>query len=301
MLYSQTDKNFDLVVIGAGFGSLFFIKRVLSKIEDLNIAVVEWGDRLEHMDQLELGANSNIAPADTYSSPLGHKPWNFTIGVGGGLNCWWAQSMRLLPNDFRMKSKYGVLLDWPYTYDELEPYYLAAEEIMSISGDDAMSLVSPRSEKFPVRAHRMNSVDELMIDAVPEHHFPIATARAPINLPDRGVCCASAKCHLCPVDAKFSAFNGMADVLNHESITWFLNAEAREIIHENGRAKGVKFRRKGGERVIFGDEVLLGANAIHSPAILLRSGISHPLTGVGLREQVGSEFEVLLDLSLIHI
>jgi choline dehydrogenase-like flavoprotein len=39
---------------------------------------------------------------------------------------------------------------------------------------------------------------------------------------------------------------------------------------------------------------VLGANCIHSVAILLSSGLGTPLTGVGLNEQLGFELEVLL-------
>ncbi|HCL76618.1 MAG TPA: 2-keto-gluconate dehydrogenase, partial [Pseudomonas sp.] len=44
-----------------------------------------------------------------------------------------------------------------------------------------------------------------------------------------------------------------------------------------------------------GDLFVLGANAIQSPAILLRSGIDDGETGMGLHEQVGANVEVYLD------
>lgn len=288
-------RHFDYVVVGSGFGSLFFLKKLLSRQPDARVAVVEWGRRHDHQWQLEQQRNSDIAVADAHRQPAGQKPWNYTIGVGGGTNCWWGQSMRMLPADLRMRSLYGVMDDWPFSYDDLEPYYLEAEGIMQISGADAMGRVSPRSGAFPLPHHRLNAVDEMMIAANPEHHFPVATARAPVAAANRGICCASARCNLCPVDAKFTAFNGMADVLEHTSITWFLGSEVRRITHDKGRATGVSYRSELGEFEIGGDVIVLGANAIHAPAILLRSGLDHPTTGVGLREQLGVEFEVLLD------
>jgi choline dehydrogenase-like flavoprotein len=43
------------------------------------------------------------------------------------------------PDDFRLRSKYGPIeganvVDWPISYEDLEPYYLKAEEIIGISG-----------------------------------------------------------------------------------------------------------------------------------------------------------------------
>jgi choline dehydrogenase-like flavoprotein len=55
------------------------------------------------------------------------------------------------------------------------------------------------------------------------------------------------------------------------------------------------YRNGGVEHRVTGDLFVLGANAIHSPAILLRSGIDHPFTGVGIHEQVGYALEILLD------
>lgn len=287
--------EFDLIVVGSGFGSLFFLKKVLAARADLRIAVVEWGGRYDHAWQIANRRNSPIAPDQAHRSPPDAKPWNYTINLGGGTNCWWGQTPRLLPADFWTRSTYGVLTDWPFQYDDLEPFYAEAEAIMAISGSDDMAVVAPRSTSFPLPPHRLSAVDEVMRAAQPRHHFPMATARAPVPLPTRNACCASARCHLCPIDAKFTAYNGMADVLDHPAITFVLDAEVREILHAGGVAQGVRYRRDGEDHTLRASTVVLGANAIQSPAILLRSGLDHPLTGRGLTEQMGAEFEVTLD------
>ena len=69
------------------------------------------------------------------------KPWLHSPIFGGGSNCWWGCTPRLLPNDFRLRSAYGVGADWPVQYDELEGFYQEAEEIMAVSG--------PREAPFP--------------------------------------------------------------------------------------------------------------------------------------------------------
>jgi choline dehydrogenase-like flavoprotein len=57
----------------------------------------------------------------------------------------------------------------------------------------------------------------------------------------------------------------------------------------------VRYRRDGGERVARGDLVVLGANAVFNPHLLLRSGIPDGHAGRGLTEQVSRNVTVHLD------
>jgi choline dehydrogenase-like flavoprotein len=57
--------------------------------------------------------------------------------LGGTSLHWLGTVPRFLPNDFRLASKYGVGIDWPITYDEIEPYYCLAEWSIGVSGDRA--------------------------------------------------------------------------------------------------------------------------------------------------------------------
>ena len=287
--------NFDVVVIGSGFGSLFFVEGFLRKRPDARILMLERGRNHPHTWQLENAKNTDITPDSTYHRPETHKIWNFTIGLGGGTNCWFGQTPRFHPNDFKVKSLYGVSQDWPLTYDELEPYYVAAERKMSVAGSDAMSAVLPRSAPFPQPAHVPTSVDRVMSQAQPEFHFPIATARSSVASGERGRCCATARCALCPVDAKFTFHNGFRNLESHPSLEIRTDCEVTHIDARNGVATGVRYRNGDREYAASGELVVLGANAIHSPAILLRSGIDHPLTGVGINEQAGYYAEALLD------
>jgi len=288
--------RFDYLIIGSGFGSLFFLHKLKALEPDAKIAVIEFGKRLDRDWQISNQKNAAKPSKEFHDQRDDQKPWNYTIGFGGGTNCWFGQAMRFVPGDFKMKSSYGVMEDWPFSYDDLEPFYQEAEEIMLISGDDSMRLVSPRKKSFPLPPHRMSSVDQVMREAYPKLHFPIATARAPVVTEKRGRCCATANCRLCPVDAKFTAFNGLQHLINDKSISFFYESEVISIKHQNGKATGVVFNdAKGVKNEVDADVVVLGANGIQSPAILLRSGLNHPMTGIGVCEQHGSEYEVLLN------
>ena len=121
------------------------------------------------------------------------------------MNCWYSQTPRLHPSDFAIRTRYGVGNDWPLSYAELEPYYCQAEQIMSIAGDPDMTRVLPRSQPFPQPPHKGSSIDMLMKEAMPDHHFIMPTGRARVATGTRGVCCANATCNLCPMNAKFTA------------------------------------------------------------------------------------------------
>ena len=82
--------------------------------------------------------------------------------VGGGTLSYGAQAWRYLPQDFRMRSTYGVppgssLEDWPISYDDLEPFYEKAEYEIGVSGDySATPFHGPRT---PRSAHASTSAD----------------------------------------------------------------------------------------------------------------------------------------------
>jgi choline dehydrogenase-like flavoprotein len=286
--------RFDVVVIGSGFGSLFFVEGFLQKRPKARVVILERGRYNSDAWQVRNQKNSDVAWSETYRAPQGHKPWNFTIGVGGGTSCWWGQTPRFHPNDFRTRTLYGVGQDWPLSYADLEPYYVTAERKMSVSGAPEMAQILPRSAPFPLPPHRPSAVDKVMRKAQPDFHFPIATARASVSTPERSRCCASANCGLCPVNAKFTFDNGFKNLTGHPSVTFLPECEVTRLDVANGTARAAVYRHDGREEQISGDLFVLGANGIHSPAILLRSGVPHPLTGVGINEQVGYSVEVML-------
>ena len=71
--------------------------------------------------------------------------------VGGTTWHWLGTSLRHLPNDFHMRSLYGVAEDWPLSYEELEPWYLEAEQELGVAGDNGQDLGSPRSGSYAMK------------------------------------------------------------------------------------------------------------------------------------------------------
>ena len=54
--------------------------------------------------------------------------------VGGSTILYAAHWQRFMPSDFRVRTLDGVADDWPFTYEELEPYYDQMDIEMGVSG-----------------------------------------------------------------------------------------------------------------------------------------------------------------------
>jgi choline dehydrogenase-like flavoprotein len=61
---------------------------------------------------------------------------DYARSLGGTTLHWLGTCLRMLPNDFTMRTTYGRGVDWPLTYDELKPYYERAEwDIIGVSAN----------------------------------------------------------------------------------------------------------------------------------------------------------------------
>ncbi len=289
--------GYDLAIIGTGFAGAFFLARFLEHAPaTARVVVLERGGQATHADRVAARDHDYIKGTEPHIRRTGdaHKRWIFSLGFGGGTNCWWGNAPRFLPADFEMQTRFGVGADWPISYEDLEPYYDRAEALMALSGSRGLAPY-PRATEYRQPEHRMTRPEVLLKDAYPDMFFQMPTARARTHAAGRGVCCANAICHLCPVDAKFTVQNAMMKVYEDPRVTVSLGSEVTAIDHASGRASGVVYNLAGREREVSADLIVLAANAIFNPVILERSGLSHPLLGRRLHEQVGLKAEAFLD------
>ena len=292
-------ESYEVVAVGSGFGTSFFLHRYLQRRPGARVLVLEAGGLVSGADQRREAKTHLEWRRRGYDEHIVNttpeKHWKFFRGFGGGSNCWVACTPRLLPDDFRLRSAFGFGQDWPLGYDDLEAYYCDAEEVMNVSGEAAPGLF-PRSRPHPQPPHRMTSVDRLLRERHPDTFVNFPTARARVAVPgQRSACSANHACLLCPVNAKFTVENGLADL--YANVELRLNSPAVAVEVEGGRATGVRWRDDadgGREHVAKADLVVLGAGGMFNPHLLLKSGFGHPLIGVGLSEQCSRT--VLVDL-----
>jgi len=286
---------YDAVIVGSGFASSFFLHAHLQRMPPTaRILVLERGSQDDHAWQLKHRVNSSVDPAGTFDRAGDlTKEWFFSLGFGGSSKCWWACTPRMLPNDFRMRTTYNVGRDWPVSYEELERFYCDAEEIMQISGPDDGPF--PRSRPYPQPPHRFTDPDRLLKARNPQHFFQMPTARARVATDTRVACCGNAVCNLCPMDAKFTVQNGMGQTYGDSRVTLLLNAEALALETTAGIATGVRYMHQGRIELAKASLVVLGANGIFNPYILLKSGLDDSQVGRRLHEQGAVDATVFLD------
>ena len=199
----------------------------------------------------------------------------------------------MMPGDFELESRYGVGVDWPLGYDELETHYCDVEHIMAVSGPQDSPM--PRSRPFPLPPHRLSEPDRILKDAFPNGWFHPATARASVPTGTRGVCCASGVCELCPMDAKFTIDNGLRGIYDDPRVALQLGCDVEAVETTADVATGVRYVHDGQSQQANADLVVLAASALFNPHILLRSGITHSLLGKRLHEQL--PIDVCLNLA----
>jgi gluconate 2-dehydrogenase alpha chain len=237
------------------------------------------------------------------AATAGPSPWPMLMvnAVGGTSVHYDALSIRFHPWNFESRTHtlgtYGAaaipegstLVDWPFTYDDLESYYDLVEHAVGVSGaagNVAGAGADPagnrfegiRSGPFPMPPLRASGWGQLMAGAAQElgwHPFPAPAAVNTRPYDDRPQCtyCGFCQGNGCYCDAK-----GAADVsvIRKAERTGRLRIEtwasvSRIDVDENGRATGVTFRR--GEREIFQPArvVLLGTFTYENTRLLLLS------------------------------
>lgn len=271
-------ETWDVALAGTGFAAMYFAQGLRGR--GLRVLFIEKGGVVPHDEQLA-NRNENPYEAIPQDNRSGRrKDWTVLHQFGGCSNCWWGNTPRLHPTDFELKSRYGVGVDWPLSYDDLEDDYAAVEAAMEIAGGED-GAVFPRAQELPYPAHTAMRADRRLREASPLW-IPMPTARG--NGGARH-CCATGACNLCPVDAKYTILNGL-DGLTEDGFACVLDTEVRAVVTSGGRAAALAVRGPGGvEAEIRGGLIGLAANAISNAAILLRSGIREDLAGQGLHEQ----------------
>ena len=175
-----------------------------------------------------------------------------------------------------MRSLYGVAEDRPLSYEELEPWYLEAEQELGVAGDNGQDLGSPRSGSYPMKGMLPTYLDKQVALAARKLGLDVYVspqARNTQNYDDRPPCCGSSTCvPICPIGAKYDA---AVHVRKAQALGVQVIDQAvvhRVEVDSEGRVAGVHFKRPNGdEQSAIAHIYVLAAHAIETPKILLMS------------------------------
>jgi len=277
----------DIAVVGSGVCGLLAAWEPLQ--EGQRVTMLERGALKTHAEQLADGqwaADVPGAKPNNETAPgTPPYPWSYVYGVGGSSLHWAGAAPRFSATDFKMRSSYGVMVDWPLSLAELLPYYRSAEAALGIAGPPEGAAAGDPGSPLPgTRAlppHPLSPMDK----AIAPHlgpFGPLPQARPSQPLGGRPACCGSAVCELCPVDARFSALNGLAPVLEHPGLDLHRQAVVARLHTDPGgrRIEAIEAIGPSGERInVRANRYVLAAGGFENPGILLRSGLERPAVG----------------------
>jgi glucose dehydrogenase len=95
---------------------------------------------------------------------------------------WLGTCLRFVPDDFRLRTAHGRGLDWPISYDELEPFHSDAEHEIGVAGDSGETFGSPRSRAYPMPAIPQTFLDRVYARALAAPSSSFASRRRPAIL-----------------------------------------------------------------------------------------------------------------------
>ncbi|MFF1872418.1 GMC family oxidoreductase [Kitasatospora herbaricolor] len=259
--------------------------------------------------------------ADGYFVQRGPLPYasGYLRANGGTGLAWTGLAPRMHPEDFR-SGDFGHGRNWPIGYQDLEPFYRAAERELGVAADvdeqrEAVGLPFPAGYRFPTRAIPRTHLDTVIAGALDGRRVREQAGAAPTTLrvvttpharngrPHQGrgpyealrpaaedaVCRGHASCvPICPSGAKYTPLRTQARWAS--SVTLLTRAVVSRLrMDGSGRVTGVEYLRHPADgsatgaapRTAEADLVVLAAHAIENAKLLLLSGAADGSGQVG--------------------
>ncbi|MGQ0650552.1 MAG: GMC oxidoreductase [Gemmatimonadaceae bacterium] len=203
----------DVCIIGSGISAAMVAER-LAAHTSARIMVVEAGAeqpgpaQFAALRQRYLRYGESPWPKDHIDGLTAPGIQSRSMCVGGLAMHWGGVTPRFSPEDFRTKSLFGVGTDWPISYDDLDPWYQEAEELMGIAGEQGPADIDPRGKDFPLPMIPLTWNLEKLKGWAATAGIPMwsqPSAKLTVQRGARGACCRNDTCFpICPVGAKYS-------------------------------------------------------------------------------------------------
>jgi len=318
-----TARDFDVVVIGAGVAGAMVAYRLA--LSGANVLILEAGSQNPSRAQMvgsyaiasiksphspyvqseaDTKAPSPDSPNDYYDQVQAPQPQyksTYERRTGGSTWHWLGHTPRMLRSDFRMRSRYGHgpafpagFVDWPISYDDLEPWYCEAEKEMGVAGSDEEwndLFDSPRSKRFPMSPIWPSYSDLRIAEQINGKRFhdiefrvrSTPSARNSALYDGRPPCAGNSICvPLCPIGAKYDGSVHVAKATTAGAALWEQCVVTKLEKDEDGSVHTVHFVTYGNvAQTVTAAILVLAANAIESPKLLLMSQLANSSDQVG--------------------
>ncbi len=274
------NEEVDYLIIGAGAGGGVLAQRLARA--GFHVLVLEAGPFWDtERDWVSDEAGSHQLYWKDLRITGGNDPLtlgsnNSGKGVGGSTVHWAAFTPRLHPSDFRTYSEDGVGADWPFSYEELKPYYELLELELPVSGPAWFPWGDPHGYAFG--PHPMGGVGDILIRGCTALGIPVS-AGGPVGIlegsrDDRPHCIYRGFCvQGCKVGAKASTLiTHSPDAIMHGAEIRTHCMVSRIHLGANRRVTGVTyFDREGHEQFRSARAIVVAGYSIETPRLLLNS------------------------------
>ncbi len=268
------DSSYDLCIIGSGFAGTFLGLRAVQ--HGLRTVIVEAGSSPE-----KGGSPESLEPSFRFRNAGSQSyPVNGTraIAVGGASRHWGGVTTRLWPEDFRMKSEFGRLVDWPIGFDDLAPYYCDAEAFLLPRGYAFVpGAEPPRPCAYPNQRTGPYRDPGVRIEGKEVAYFPLAHSRRGGNFATR------------LFDEEIPSFvqSDLGTLIEDRQVTDIVTLDGKNIDH-------VKLHSLGGRpKELRAKVFVVAAGVVESCRLLLASRSNWFPDGLGNRHgQLGHYFNV---------
>lgn len=214
---------------------------------------------------------------------IGHN-FNSGFGTGGSAVHHYGVWPRLHNNDFNTQSDYGVGLDWPINYSDLQPFYDRIQSHIGLSGDAKAERWRPDGEAYPMPPLPILSQGQVIakgFKAKGMHTAPIPYAVNSLPKGDRQSCIFDGWCDAgCPNGALANPLvTSLAEAKRFGAKLFHRCQVRRVLLNKRGdKAVGVEYQNADGK--IFSQRakvVVLAAFTVQSTRLLwLSEHEKHP-------------------------
>ncbi len=309
-------EHYDVIIIGTGAGGGTLVHRLAPRGK--KILVLERGQFLPR-------EKANWSAAEVYNKERYHvhDHWydkdghpfrpQMSYWVGGNTKVFGAALLRLRERDFEaVLHKDGISPEWPLKYSDFAPYYLQAEQLYNVHGEQGADPTEPfRQNPYPHSPVSQEPRMQEIFDWLKQHGlhpFPLPVGiKLNESNPIESDCirCDSCDGFPCLVRGKADAeVNGINPSLTHANVTLKIGAKVLRLhTSESGReVTGVETEIENQIYLFTSDIVVAACGSINSAVLLLRSASDqHPRGLANRSNQVGRNYMKHLTTAMVAL
>lgn len=245
----------DVCIIGAGISSAMLAQKLAELRPGISIIVVEAGRRIFDFEnrfayrQRMLDYEENPWPGDWLADQSAEGIISRTMAVGGQALHWGAACNRFSEEDLRLRSIYGLYVDWPIEWLELEKFYCEAERRLGVSGEASPFPGDRMSQPYPMppmpltwdlaQLKQWGEKTGWPFQGIPQAKNTVA------GYDGRSICMRCGTCDICPTGAKYSPDFTFKNLLAQKKIELHDQTLIRRLLLQPGNttvraARGVR-------------------------------------------------------------